>query len=448
MHAVVIVCCCLFLTGAWAESFVGRWLATSESYAIQVLKGGALYDVVFQGDGSEFVTGDIVQVDGELKGTVIHSTSVQNTAVGVQQRAGPVTRIRSVTFSMSFCGLPRGPSPAALRAMWFTRPTSLQGMYGNCSNGRATFTPQDNIVMPRYIEIPCQGTYDGGPYDWSRCGSREIYALNHYANLAAREANISMGADVRRILVLPQNTICPWVGLANVGCSAFACTSWIKTPELATVMHELGHTMMLAHANTPGVEYRDTSCAMGFCCSTRCFNAAHGYTLGWNDPVEDLTATWNGTTRKIILPALRSKAASFVKFGDYFISYRTATGADAGLDAFYVNKVSIDLKRNRDYSPTILLATLRAGDDWVRDNLVVRVLNTTADSAEVVFQSTLPLPASPPPSPPPMPLPPSPMPPTPPPMPPSPAPRPVFNPVFKHPLPPPRLILRRGQNHT
>ena len=416
-----------------------------------MLKGGALYDVVFHGDGGEreFMTGDIVRVEGELKDDVIHATSVQNNdmmaAAAVRAAAVAVTRIKSVTFSMSFCGLPRGPSPAALRAMWFTRPTSLQGMYGNCSNGRATFAPQDNIVMPRYVEIPCQGTYDKVPYDWSRCGSREIYALNHFANLAAREANISMGADVRRILVLPQNTKCPWVGLANVGCSAGVCTAWIRTPELVTVMHELGHTMMLDHANTPGVEYRDTSCAMGFCCSTRCFNAPHSYILGWNDPVEDLTATWNGTPRKIIVPALRSRVASFVKFGDYFISYRTATGADAGLDAFYVNKVSVHLKRNRDYSPTILLATLRAGEDWVRDNLVVRVLNTTADSAEVVFQSTLPLPSSPPPSP-------SPMPPPPPspshsPMPPSPAPRPVFNPVFKHPLPPLRLI-RRGQNHT
>jgi hypothetical protein len=457
MHAVIIVCClCLSVAvaGTGPESFVGRWLATSaETYAIAMLKGGALYDVVFHGGDGErgvFVTGDIVRVDGELKGDVIYATSVQKDemsgAAVVQQRVGAVavTRIKTVTFSMSFCGLPRGPSPAALRAMWFTRPTSLQGMYNNCSNGRASFTPQDNIVIPRYVEIPCQGTYDGVPYDWSRCGSRELYALNHYASLAAREANISLDPNTRRILILPQNTKCSWVGLATVGCSAGVCTAWIRTPELATIMHELGHTMMLDHANIPGVEYRDTSCVMGFCCSTRCFNAPHGYILGWNDPVEDLTTTWDGTPRKIILPALRSKAASFVKYGDYFVSYRTAVGADVGLDAFYVNKISIHLRRNRDYSPTILLATLRVGEEWVRD-ISIRVVGTSPESAVVVFQAMrLPLPApqlpppSPPPSPPPLPpsSPPLSPPPLPPPLPPPPQ-RLKFTPTTRPPFPRP-----------
>ncbi len=43
--------------------------------------------------------------------------------------------------------------------------------------------------------------------------------------------------------------------------------------SLSSPFHELGHTFGLQHANTPGVEYGDSSSAMGGCCGNRCFNA-------------------------------------------------------------------------------------------------------------------------------------------------------------------------------
>lgn len=40
-------------------------------------------------------------------------------------------------------------------------------------------------------------------------------------------------------------------------------------------LHELGHNYYLKHASTPDCPYCDDTCAMGFCCTSRCFNAPH-----------------------------------------------------------------------------------------------------------------------------------------------------------------------------
>lgn len=51
-------------------------------------------------------------------------------------------------------------------------------------------------------------------------------------------------------------------------------------------MHELGHHFALGHAGQSQpdgsfVEYGDFSCAMGYCCSMRCYNTPHSYQIGW-----------------------------------------------------------------------------------------------------------------------------------------------------------------------
>jgi hypothetical protein len=63
-------------------------------------------------------------------------------------------------------------------------------------------------------------------------------------------------------------------------------------------MHELGHNLWLNHAGSyrPNkvtgqleyISYQDDSGAMGFCCTTRCYNAPHAFQLGWSVPLDVL----------------------------------------------------------------------------------------------------------------------------------------------------------------
>lgn len=50
-------------------------------------------------------------------------------------------------------------------------------------------------------------------------------------------------------------------------------------------MHEVGHNLWLRHAGRNGAEYADDTSVMGYCCATRCHNAAHAWLLGWSDEV-------------------------------------------------------------------------------------------------------------------------------------------------------------------
>ena len=78
-------------------------------------------------------------------------------------------------------------------------------------------------------------------------------------------------------------------GMGNTGCSGSYCYSWIPhsyADKVQDYLHEIGHNLNLAHAGDltqsgSGAEYGDMSCAMGFCCSIRCYNAPHAWELGW-----------------------------------------------------------------------------------------------------------------------------------------------------------------------
>ena len=96
---------------------------TPENYAIQRVQGNAnvIYDIILRNGRypGVFVTGDMVKVDGDLVDTIMYANSIQRIEApqrphGVLQ--SPITRIKSVTMSMSFCGFSKGPSPAALQA--------------------------------------------------------------------------------------------------------------------------------------------------------------------------------------------------------------------------------------------------------------------------------------------------------------------------------------------
>ncbi len=212
-----------------------------------------------------------------------------------QQR--PITtpvNVSSTAFVLSYCGLPSAISVGTFASRWHNtlRNTStiertMQNYFANCSYNTMRFLPQDNIVVPRVIDVPCNGTrMSGQVYDLSsKCGTSEIYAMQEYAEYYSREVlkvNIST-TNKRRIMLLPRSNVCPWAGLATVGCNGPRCNTWINgygAEDMALYFHEMNHNNGAMHSRSlTGGEYGDTTCAMGS--GQSCLNAPQNWRLGW-----------------------------------------------------------------------------------------------------------------------------------------------------------------------
>lgn len=142
------------------------------------------------------------------------------------------------------------------------------------------------------------------------------------------------------------------------------CRVWLNTYftnnqlALAAVFHELGHNYGLDHAATTQSTYGDQTCAMGDCCSNRCYNTPHSYQLGWSSPVDggDMTSAnmIPGTWTSFNLPSQILRQQNFIKIDastwlggvddapiSVYVGYRTARGYDRSMNSTVVGKVSI-----------------------------------------------------------------------------------------------------------
>ncbi|WIA10912.1 hypothetical protein OEZ85_011077 [Tetradesmus obliquus] len=165
--------------------------------------------------------------------------------------------------------------------------------------------------------------------------------------LAANQPGLSR-FYAHRIYVLPRGIkSCTWGGMGWVGCSSSGavCKVWIigeASLEPMMYFHELGHNLGMNHANTPNLEYGDSSDAMGFCCGVRCFNAAHLDQLGWAKAVHelDIAALPPSQWHAVDLPASSSNGTApppFIKVTSptevVYAQLRTKHGHDIGIPA-------------------------------------------------------------------------------------------------------------------
>eukprot|EP00931_Biecheleriopsis_adriatica_P053210 TRINITY_DN31114_c0_g1_i7.p1 TRINITY_DN31114_c0_g1~~TRINITY_DN31114_c0_g1_i7.p1 ORF type:complete len:1031 (-),score=164.52 TRINITY_DN31114_c0_g1_i7:84-2765(-) len=128
-----------------------------------------------------------------------------------------------------------------------------------------------------------------GPYDicpsstdlWGLYAAVEAYMMSNHRS--------TWDGAFYKIKVFPAASI-PAVGVGTVGGGlTWYGDAYVAFPQL--FLHEVGHNWRLHHAATAfqGDEYGDTSCAMGWCCSTRCYNFIHNWQLGFAEYLSKLT---------------------------------------------------------------------------------------------------------------------------------------------------------------
>ncbi|KAG2432219.1 hypothetical protein HXX76_009138 [Chlamydomonas incerta] len=349
-----------------------------------------------------------------------------------------------------------GGGGAAAATATSTATASLQSYIDYCSNGRALLSRDTSAVLED-VQLPCTGAPaaaagadggggGGGGASWAPtgCGFGQLLGWGDAAMAAAKQ---QLGEDgIKRfrhvVLVLPRS----WKNGTDpaAGCGGFVATAeagiprtqpdgspaygmvWVSGDRYDSpnaYLHELSHNLGLYHAGTPnGCQYCDRSCAVSYCCVTRCHNAAHLWTLGWADPLpaaataaaagsgtgdqpssiaaataaamggalalEDLA---EGVALPYVLPAQHSSAASFVVVDvepggsgngtRYFLSYRTPDPLYDALYAADANVVHVHARlppqRRMGTADTLQLARLGPGAAPWRDNgtrLVVTAL--------------------------------------------------------------------------
>ena len=109
----------------------------------------------------------------------------------------------------------------------------------------------------------------------------------------ARSNGIDPSQWTHRAFYFPASIACSWAGLANVGCTSTACSSWYDSSHVnwpTLLPHEIGHNLGLSHAGVDwddngsydtNQEYADYSSFMGNPAYVPESNAAHRDYKSW-----------------------------------------------------------------------------------------------------------------------------------------------------------------------
>ena len=233
--------------------------------------------------------------------------------------------MKSITAILSVCTSPAAITPFELGGIMLTNGNSVQAVFSYCSDSKFAF---DTYIYPEIINVPC-------PESNLLCNTN---GWADYADAILKSKMVNIEGYTNSIYILP--TGCGFGGLGVVGpCGATArCRVWINgdvSRQSSVYVHELGHNLGLNHAGYNGDPYGDWSDAMGYCCQSRCFNAAHMDDLNWRvaKGLYDLgslsvpvTIDLNGNEY------VKVNAPTYMT--EYYIQYRTSSGLDMPPNGF------------------------------------------------------------------------------------------------------------------
>ncbi|KAG2439086.1 hypothetical protein HYH02_006611 [Chlamydomonas schloesseri] len=313
---------------------------------------------------------------------------------------GSAINVKSITYIVSTCGWSAPISAEDLAAVWYNTSGSgslnLQDYHDVCTYGKVVWGPDNNLIVGP-VQVACTGTvkitssysvaYNGA----TKCRSVEQYAWRTAGEAAARVAGygnfIDNNKSLRQVTILPEEAVCGWAGLAEVGCSGKSCAAFIKggsATDLPTHFHELGHMQGLMHAGYGEDEYGDGTDVMGNegngANGYLCLNPANTYRMGLASPVAVLTQTDTrgayGKTYTLKPTSVTDRNYLMLNYSqgglaypNYFIALRSTLGRfDNILPVDLNNKVHITQFNGTasasDYNRSYSMAWLGAGEAW------------------------------------------------------------------------------------
>lgn len=203
------------------------------------------------------------------------------------------THMYSLTMVLNVCSLSTTVSPFNLTSILNKNiyRDNLPDMIDVCSQGYRTYR---TIIVPYVVDVPC-GEGVPKPLNWNNDNTRRTIECNYWEwtsnalNIVKQRSPTLYWQHYDHIMfILPDVDKCNFAGLGVVGpCSGRDCRIWITNiyaTQLATYLHEIGHTLGLNHAGFNNSEYGDLSSAMGECCFQRCYNAGNTHYLNWTHP--------------------------------------------------------------------------------------------------------------------------------------------------------------------
>jgi hypothetical protein len=379
------------LSVVFADDFDNR--RSDLHYTVRDDLTGREYRLEFErGAPKDLRPGARVRVRGNANQSTIFLAAADGSGVtveGVNVSQSALTEgNRTIVIVVNFRDVAVPCSVQAIRDSMFTDPNgrSVAALYRECSVGRVNFT--GDVVGPLTLDVASTDTCD-------------VAAWTNVIESQAVAAGVDFSLYRHRVFVLPTSS-CGAAGYGSVG--GTPSRAWVfRCGIIGVFAHEVGHSLGMYHAATPGTEYDDATDPMTVGYNWLMgVNAPHRQQLGWHSAEGVKLVTESGTHMLAPLASDPSTVSApqilMLKKADtneyYYLSYRLPIGFDRNIDGSFHQRVSVhQYKGDGSGTKTYRLAGLTDGASFTDPVNGITVTMTSHDSAGATVSVMLPAPA-------------------------------------------------------
>lgn len=413
-----------------------------------VTSEGEELDLEFDGHHHNHRSGDIVNVKGVLgdngqvnvRHTKLVSSDLSDQDHSVTKSTTSVRKVMVVILQIqkSDGTFVLGTDPSVSQALAATVNNTLFGTYdpsvkktlaglwNTCSYNKLSMAydvdgVENDLIGSQadifIVTVPYACTMSVGfcsrTYNSATCSSNG----NEYYGWAETATNILLSRGIQKsqwqhwVHIYPRASDmgCQFVGSGSVGCSTSFCNVWVGhdyANQIQNFGHEMGHNLGLAHSGdatvaataTASLEYGDFSCAMGYCCFTRCYNAPQAVKLGWLTPIVSLNSASlpSGSSVTINLPSMTRSSNGAISIQldwgnnqNYWLQYKLLEHYDTGILTGWANVVGVKRWQNVGTQRSDHQANLKAADSWTDPSGQITVVVNSLDKVNGVASVTI-----------------------------------------------------------